>query len=128
MIGNKSTLVYFPPGYLENPRPDYDVVYAFDLSSFFGYDANAKKVFDDVFADHVEGQVVIGFGDYREDPEVPDSQSVDRTNLLTGVREHCIFLVPQCPGKGLSAQRTINLLTQTVLPCSVHCRIVPLVS
>ncbi len=31
-IGTRQLLVYRPPGYDENPRPQYDVIYVIDLN------------------------------------------------------------------------------------------------
>ena len=85
VIGNKSTLVYFPPGYLENPKPTYDVIYTFDLSSSLNVSDNIKPILDNLFSRHLHCQVLIGFGDYKNDSRIQHSTQKDRTNLLTGV-------------------------------------------
>ena len=86
-MGNKTTSIYLPAGYLENPQPEYDVTYLFDLGTFFNYEGQAKGPLDDVFTNHVHGQIVIGFGDYANEPGLAASENKDRTNMLTPVRE-----------------------------------------
>ena len=85
-IGERANQVYFPPGYLENPLPEYDVLYMPDLGpEFLNFSDLAKTSFDLVFTEHARGSVIVGFADYvtEMDPAVGD----DRTNLLTMVRD-----------------------------------------
>ena len=37
-IGEKESMVYYPPGYYENPAPNYDVTYLIDQGTFLGFD------------------------------------------------------------------------------------------
>ena len=80
---NRTIFTYLPPSYQENPKPEYDVIFMFDLTE---NERGAKLVqlFDQIFtSNYAQEAVIIGFGDY--------GIGADRANLLTQVLSNTFF-------------------------------------
>ncbi len=79
-LSSRNIVLYTPPGFTENPRPVYDVLYMTDLSPDPALVSVVANALDESF---VKGEtaeaVVLGFGDWLQD------DGRDRTNLLTMV-------------------------------------------
>ncbi len=83
-LGTREVVLYLPPGASENPRPEYDLIYATDVGSEVA--PAFARVLDQLF-DHEETSdaALVGFGDFLVDPEHQDTNE-DRDNLLTMAR------------------------------------------
>jgi len=82
-VGERTNVVYAPPGFLENPKPEYHLNYFLDTGSFISTGEETKAFLDRVYLKgYAEEAFAVGFGDYRNRSHIPDDWDKNRVDLL----------------------------------------------